>query len=40
MNSNQWLCDKSIENGYVKKNAKCEIICRDGFDVVSGLLNV
>ena len=36
MNINHWSCNKPIQNDKVSQNAKCEIVCLDGFDVVVG----
>ena len=36
MNINNWACNKPIQNDKVSQNAKCEIVCLDGFDVVVG----
>ena len=35
-NALNWSCDVSIEDEKVPKGTKCEIICRVGFEAVSG----
>ena len=38
-NAEHWSCDKPVIEGKVSKNAKCNIVCPVGHDLVKGKSN-
>ena len=36
INADRWSCTKSITNDEVSQNAKCRLLCLEGYDLIKG----
>ena len=36
LNAEKWVCNKPIKSNHIAKNAKCEVLCKTGYQLTKG----